>query len=505
MVNSLSNSNTPTLEELRQLADAARQRREFAIQEKEQATVQKSSAEETKTAAETVKTSAELHLESVKATVIEAETLLASQKSSFDAVNSSYNTAITTLRTLKSANPVNTNAVDSQEAIVQNIYKNLQEVKKEVENAQKVLEERKADLTRAEEEAQKAQKDAEEAQNALQSAEEAVVDATDKLNAAEANLEMAENEVKEAELAEARAAEEAAASRAAELEDIEGVEETEFVPMSEEEAISTGYTVIKTVDDLLNIKNDLNGKYILMGNIDLDGINWTPIGDSKSPFKGEFNGNGFDISNLTINTDEADISNIGFFGVTENALISNVNIIDAQITTPNDFLTGSSSVGILVGTARGTSFDNITVSGDVTGFESVGGLAGTINDNSYVSKDGKIVSVNNSSINNVHTDVNVKSSYYAGGLVGYVEDTSTIECVATRFMTISNCSTAGTISVSEESAGGFIGEAGKTIITLENCTSSALLTWNNEEDDSDLSFLMETGRIGGFIGSADGT
>ena len=41
--------------------------------------------------------------------------------------------------------------------------------------------------------------------------------------------------------------------------------------LSETEAIAQGYTIIKTADELQNIWNDLNGKYILMNDIDLSG------------------------------------------------------------------------------------------------------------------------------------------------------------------------------------------------------------------------------------------
>lgn len=65
-----------------------------------------------------------------------------------------------------------------------------------------------------------------------------------------------------------------------------------------DEAIAEGYTVITSADDLQAINNNLSGKYILMGDIDLSGENWTPIGDLSDPFTGEFNGNGYTVSNL---------------------------------------------------------------------------------------------------------------------------------------------------------------------------------------------------------------
>ncbi len=49
--------------------------------------------------------------------------------------------------------------------------------------------------------------------------------------------------------------------------------------LTEEQALAQGYTLIKTPDDLNNIRNNLSGKYILMNDIDLSSYsNWDPIG-----------------------------------------------------------------------------------------------------------------------------------------------------------------------------------------------------------------------------------
>ena len=276
--------------------------------------------------------------------------------------------------------------------------------------------------------------------------------------------------------------------------------------MTEAEAKAQGYTVIHSYEELLAIANDLNGKYMLMGDIQIpEGINWTPIGDANSPFKGEFNGNGCNILGLNIDVSADDVENIGFFGVTDGATISNLNIVDAKINGRSDFLGGTSNAGILVGLAKGTSFDNINASGTVNAYASAGGLIGAINDMDY---DGNIAT-GNSIITNCNTDVNVNSQYYSGGLVGYVFGTEN-RCedhrgIASQSLIIRNCHTSGSASVGEESAGGLIGEAGKTIITLDKCSSDMDLYWTNPEDDSDLSFLLETGRIGGMVGNINGS
>ncbi|DAA99618.1 TPA: hypothetical protein CPT89_09760, partial [Candidatus Gastranaerophilales bacterium HUM_11] len=389
-------------------------------------------------------------------------------------------------------------AIASAQSAVDRAYQELQKAQQEADEAATQLEKevneadeaaKQAETERAE--AEQAQKEAEAAKTNLEKADAELTAATQELEAAEAALTEAE--------------------AAAQAEDVEGTQATEHLSQEEIDKLvqEEGYTYITSKEQFLEIFQnggiDLNGNYILGCDMDLSDIeNWQSVGDADNPFKGVFNGNGYSIDNLTINAGD-NAENVGFFGVTENATITNVSFNNANVISPDDYINGSSAVGIVAGTARGTTFDNIDVSGSVAGYESVGGLVGVINDNSYFLPDGTPVDVGNSSISNVNTAVDAKGKYFVGGLAGYVKDTSTGEGVATRDLMISNCNTSGNIVFDEEAAGGLIGEAGKTIITINNCESSVDISWNNAEDDSDISFLMETGRAGGFIGCVNGS
>ncbi len=397
-------------------------------------------------------------------------------------------------------------AVANAQSAADRAYAELQTAQQEANDAQAELERETKEATDAQAKAETERAEAEQAQQASETAKAELAEAETALTAANQELEAANAALQEAEAA--AAAEEADEAEGAEetqgTEETEGVQEADHLSQEEIDKLvqEEGYTYITSKEQFLEIFQnggiDLNGNYILGCDIDLSDVeNWDPVGDEAYPFTGVFNGNGYSIDNLTITVDDANAENVGFFGVTENATITNVDFTNASVITPDDFINGSSAVGIVAGTARGTTFDNITVSGDVTGYESVGGLVGIINDNS--------VGVGNSSISNVHTAVNANGKYFVGGLAGYVADTSTNEGVATRDLKISNCSTSGEIVFEEEAAGGLIGEAGKTIITITNCESNVNITWDNTENDGDLSFLMETGRAGGFIGCANGT
>jgi hypothetical protein len=78
---------------------------------------------------------------------------------------------------------------------------------------------------------------------------------------------------------------------------------------------------IATADQLDEVKNHLDvGVYFkLTADIDLVGYNWQPIGaDSNNGFKGNVEGNGFKIKNLTI--DRTTTDNVGLFGLASNSV-----------------------------------------------------------------------------------------------------------------------------------------------------------------------------------------
>lgn len=505
---SLSVNPGEVLEQAKARQEAAKQAKEAAEKAKADA-----AAKEAEAAAAAQKEAAEADEAAAKSEKEAADVTAAQEK--VNAANLRVNTAqqaySNALNQLSQAQASgDESAIASAQSAVDRAYQELQKAQQEADEAAAQLEKevseaeqaaKQAETERAE--AEQAQKDAEAAKADLEKADAELTAATQELEAAEAALTEAEA------AAEAEEAEEAKETKS--TEGTKGTQEAGHLSQEEIDKLvqEEGYTYITSKEQFIEIFQnggiDLNGNYILGCDMDLSDIeNWQPVGDADNPFTGVFNGNGYSIDNLTINAGE-NAENVGFFGVTENATITNVSFNNANVITPDDYINGSSAVGIVAGTARGTTFDNIDVSGSVAGYESVGGLVGVINDNSYFLPDGTPVDVGNSSISNVNTAVDAKGKYFVGGLAGYVKDTSTGEGVATRDLMISNCNTSGNIVFDEEAAGGLIGEAGKTIITINNCESSVDISWNNAEDDSDISFLMETGRAGGFIGCVNGS
>jgi hypothetical protein len=184
------------------------------------------------------------------------------------------------------------------------------------------------------------------------------------------------------------------------------------------------------------------------------GAGFIPIGNSSTPFSGSFNGVKCTISGLFIDLPSTDY--VGLFGETSGATLSNVGLLNANITGQNDvgslaganeysssisssYATGSVSgsgnnIGGLVGSnVYSGAIDNSYASGNVSGSNNVGGLVGLNYDLSSV--------INSYAIGRVSA-----SSNNSGGLVGYNSFNSTID----------NSYAAGSVSGSSD-VGGLIG------------------------------------------------
>ena len=442
-------------------------------------------AENNKQTAEANKSAAESNLAAANTKKSNADLALEKAQSSLNQAEQNCNSIRTELQNI--SNMLNNPNID--DTVKQTLQENYNLVSAKLNKAEQ---ERKA----AQAEVEKAQADVENAKNEVSEKENELVNAENELSNTQSACQQAEAELQTAkdELDEL----EAAIEEAEALEAAKAAEEAAHI--SEEQALQEGYTILRTVADLQSMATNPSGKYILMNDIDVSGINWVPICGAENPFTGKLNGNGYSIQNLTITADEGS-ENVGFFGVTENAEIANLKLSDANISADFD---DSAFVGIVAGTARGTQFSNIEVTGSVSGYESVGGVAGKVDDNSYFDGQGEVHIVGNSSFSNVNTDVDINSQYYAGGIVGSVTASNTREGVATRELRIENCHTSGNITISGEAAGGIIGEAGKTLVTVVDSGSDANLIWNYD-DENEYHWLEGTGRLGGVIGNSNGT
>lgn len=155
-------------------------------------------------------------------------------------------------------------------------------------------------------------------------------------------------------------------------------------------------TEIENINDLRNVSDGMSGDYVLVDDINASGINFEPIGSSGNLFMGTFDGNGYVVSNLTV--DRPDEEGVGLFGGTgETSVIQNVGVEEGDVT-------GKRFVGGLVGTNYGVVAESY-VTGEVEGEQEVGGLVG----------------YNDEVVTRTYSEADVTGGMATGGLVGLSE------------------------------------------------------------------------------------
>ena len=110
--------------------------------------------------------------------------------------------------------------------------------------------------------------------------------------------------------------------------------------------------------------------FVLLGDIDLAGIPWTPIGDTRSVFSGQLNGNEHTISNLKVSTSE---SYAGLFGLVKGAAIESLTLENGEVTCERG---GTSFCGGLAGGGTLTATKVCLVNVTVEGHHYTGGILG---------------------------------------------------------------------------------------------------------------------------------
>ena len=179
--------------------------------------------------------------------------------------------------------------------------------------------------------------------------------------------------------------------------------------------ISSGEYSISSADELAKLAIMANngkisgGEFVLSNSIDLtQNANWTAIGNETSVFAANFDGNGYVIKNMRINTG-ADYQ--GLFGNIQGN-ISNLALEDISVVS------GSNSGG-LAGSISG-NIENCYVTGSVVAESYTGGLVGNMTNgmvgNSYMI--GDITGADNVAGLVGHSDSAMESSFFTGNVTG---------------------------------------------------------------------------------------
>lgn len=177
--------------------------------------------------------------------------------------------------------------------------------------------------------------------------------------------------------------------------------------------------IITTAAQLDEVRNFRNACFELGNDIDLSSYlksntsGWTPIND----FTGKFDGKKHTIKGLWISL--SSIGNVGLFaniqGSSDNKRASVSNLF---VNISKKGITGGSSVGGICGSLFYGNIENCMVTGDISGYQYVGGIVGRNNDSYYSS----------SIISQCASSGNITATYgEVGGILGYRYGSCSIE------------------------------------------------------------------------------
>jgi len=246
---------------------------------------------------------------------------------------------------------------------------------------------------------------------------------------------------------------------------------------------------IRNWNDLNEVRNNLGGNHRLMNDLDSTtagyeglagpsadgGQGWVPIGDLGGLFSGTFDGQGFEIRDLFIDRPAAGLVGL-FAAITDTGTVENLGIADS-------FVTGGILCGGLVAYNLGT-VSNSYFSGNVTGYDHLGGLVGTnlggTLNRSYSSgsvtgetgeeargRIGGLAGNSTGTISNCYSTASATGNQYVGGLVGGISSG-----------TVENSYATGNVT-GEHNVGGLVGRA------IESTVSDSF--WDKETSSVEVS------------------
>jgi len=242
---------------------------------------------------------------------------------------------------------------------------------------------------------------------------------------------------------------------------------------------------LKNIAKLVNEEWKLGINITLTADIDLKGIDWTPIGkDDNKAYTGTFDGNGKTITGLTVTGSDQYAGLFGYIG--SGGTVKNVVLEGVQIESDNS----SGYAGGVAGDSWGT-IENCSVSGSVSGTTFAGGVVGS-------QWGGSITGCNSSAT--------VKGVIFAGGIAGETNSGASLTgCYATGDVTVENDGT------NNSHAGGVVGYNGGG--TLQACYAWGSVTGSGSgtiyvggvTGSNDLGTLTACYHAKGTVSGPDGT
>lgn len=365
------------------------------------------------------------------------------------------------------------------------------------------------------------------------------------------------------------------------LATLEGVKDTQEIDKTTLTK-ADGFMWVKDGEQLQAMDSNLSGNYAFRNSIDLNAtadnnVTFNSVGDSDNAFTGNLDGLGYEVYGLHINEPGEDT---GLFAKTDGATIRNFNLISGSIISDENNagavvgnatntvienvkntinVTGKDNVGGIIGTGSNVTLNGVVNAGAIKGNSNVGGLAGslagsTLKGESYNLGDikgtannigGLVGSASNSTIGNetgfqMYNHLDVTGGYNVGGIVGNLENGSTVQNVsndgninATDYITgyynyhTNNQSIVNTANMNNSelaskhvnvaNVGGIVGNStGDTNINDSTDTTNTTNTIKDVLNNGDVSAKLDTttnpnmpyytaGNVGGVVGSAVNT
>ena len=242
---------------------------------------------------------------------------------------------------------------------------------------------------------------------------------------------------------------------------------------------------------------------VLTADIDLMNCPWTPIGNSTNAFAGTFDGKDHTIDNLYINYSSTATTSpyLGLFGYMKGAQFSNFTVNGSITMTSTGSVSNAYSGGV-VGYANGGSITNVHSGIDITvnrvkgNWARIGGITG------YAAAGTPITNCSNTG--------DIKGYQYVGGIVGYALNEVTgcynagtlsgyqyVGGIASSGapVTITSCYNIGDVTATNNYVGGIISNCTSTS-ALRNCFNAGKITFGGS--------TAYAGSVVGYSNNANG-
>lgn len=230
--------------------------------------------------------------------------------------------------------------------------------------------------------------------------------------------------------------------------------------------------------------------FIQQGHLDLyytDRNKWEPLGSAATPFQGEYDGNGYQIRNLTLNTEAAggnhrQVPYAGLFGFVSKSVLKNIHIREGQIACKSDFM------GSVAGYASYTDIEGCSSTLKIEQFQraNTGGIVGKLQ---------------NSRLTNCYNKCSREmtawgsATYYTGGIAGFVSDSYLSDVYSVQSIWIGNYYALGAVIGGMDAGSSVSGYYASQYKTTGNKTIGAPASESGFLSDSELKSAAFVDRL----------